>query len=178
MCYYWNRGWEARRPDLAEKFAKMGTWRLPTLAGFFDWNTHFVVFSGGVERGHGCLTARSSWKIRQNWGWEARRLDLAGAFSLPPPCYSYIHILQEITINNNTPHLKSLMKQTRRAVLGRPAIKILGGDLTFSGQPILALLTVPSLLSGNAASFVFKGTSTLYNWSSYDGDFSTLFIAN
>ena len=41
---------------------------------FFDWNTHFVVFSGGVEQGLGGPTARSSWKIRQNKGWRARRL--------------------------------------------------------------------------------------------------------
>ena len=52
-------------------------------AFFFDWNIHFVVFSGGVERGLGGLTARSSWKIRQNKGWEARRLDLAGMIN---PC--------------------------------------------------------------------------------------------
>ena len=50
---------------------------------FFDRNTHFVVFSGGVERGLGGLTARSSWKIRQNKGWETRRLDLAG-MTTPP----------------------------------------------------------------------------------------------
>ena len=37
------------------------------------------------EQGLGGLTARSSWKIRQNGGWEARRLDLAGLFTLPAP---------------------------------------------------------------------------------------------
>ena len=36
---------------------------------------------GGVERGLGGLTAHSSWKIRQNGGWEARRLDLASLFT-------------------------------------------------------------------------------------------------
>ena len=30
-------------------------------------------------------------------------------------------------INNGTPHLKSLKNQNRRAALGRPAIKLLGG---------------------------------------------------
>ena len=50
---------------------------------FFDWNTHFVVFSGGVERGLGGLMARSSCEIRQNKGWEARRFGLAGM--TPPP---------------------------------------------------------------------------------------------
>ena len=28
-----------------------GGWGARRLAGFLDWNTHFVVFSGGVERG-------------------------------------------------------------------------------------------------------------------------------
>ena len=37
------------------------------------------------EQGLGGPTARSSWKIRQNGGWEARRLDLAGLFILPAP---------------------------------------------------------------------------------------------
>ena len=54
--------------------------------GFFDWNAHFVVFSGGVEQGLGGPTARSSLKIRQNGGWEARRLDPAGM--IIPPCCS------------------------------------------------------------------------------------------
>ena len=73
---------------------------------FFDWNTHFVVFSGGVEQGLGGPTARSSRKTCQNGagrlggfrvfltgiptssfflaasnrGWEARRPDLAKKF--------------------------------------------------------------------------------------------------
>ena len=51
---------------------------------FFDWNTHFVVFSGGVEQGLGGPTARSSLTICQNGGWEARRLDPAGII-IPPP---------------------------------------------------------------------------------------------
>ena len=51
--------------------------------GFFDWNTYFVVFSGGVEQRLGGLKAQSSWNICQNGGLEARRLDLAGAFTLP-----------------------------------------------------------------------------------------------
>ena len=51
---------------------------------FFDWNTHFVVFSGGVEQGLGGPTARSSLKIRQNGGWEARRFFPTGI-----PTWSY-----------------------------------------------------------------------------------------
>ena len=97
---------EARRPNLVGAFAlpavcdgQIGTagtwagtarssWKIRQNGGsaaFLDWNTHFIVFSGGVERGLGGLMARSSWKIHQNGGWEARRLDLAGLFTPPPP---------------------------------------------------------------------------------------------
>ena len=86
MCYCWNRGWEARRPDLAGKLARMGTGRLGGLRVFFFYgNTHFVVFSGGVERGLGGMTVRSSWKINQNGGWQARQLDLSWCIHPPPP---------------------------------------------------------------------------------------------
>ena len=40
--------------------------------------------------------------------------------------FSYLYITR-ITINNGTPHLKSLKSQNRRAALGRPAVKLLGG---------------------------------------------------
>ena len=38
----------------------------------------------------------------------------------------YLYIMR-ITINNNTPHLKSPKNQNRRAAFGRPAMKLLGG---------------------------------------------------
>ena len=78
-------GWEARRPDLARKFARMGAGRLGGLRVLIDWNTHFVVFSGGFEQGLGGSAARCSWKTRKNGGWEARRLDPAGMITPPPP---------------------------------------------------------------------------------------------
>ena len=53
------------------KICQKGGWEARRLLEFFDWNTHFVVFSGGVDRGLGGLTARSSWKIRLNGGMEA-----------------------------------------------------------------------------------------------------------
>ena len=59
-----NRGWEARRPDLAGKFHQNGGWEARRLAGFFDWNTHFVVILAALNR-----------------GWEARRPDPAGKFT-------------------------------------------------------------------------------------------------
>ena len=40
--------------------------------------------------------------------------------------FLYLYI-RRITINNGTPHLKSSKNQNRRAALGRPAIKLLGG---------------------------------------------------
>ena len=51
--------------------------------------------------------------------------------------FLYLHITR-ITINNGTPHLKSLKDQNRRAALGRPAIKLLGLQL-LSGRTTLAL---------------------------------------
>ena len=48
-----NRGSEARS---SWKIRQNGGWEARRLACFFDWNTHFVVFSGVVERGLGGLT--------------------------------------------------------------------------------------------------------------------------
>ena len=43
--------------------------------------------------------------------------------------FLYLYITR-ITMNNGTPHLKSLKSLNRRAALGRPAIKLLGGAST------------------------------------------------
>ena len=44
--------------------------------------------------------------------------------------HTYIYIsIPRITINNDTPHVKSLKNQNRRAALGRPALKILGTSI-------------------------------------------------
>ena len=50
------------------KIRQNGGWEARRLAGFFDWNTHFVVFSDGTQRGMGGPTARSGYKIRRNRG--------------------------------------------------------------------------------------------------------------
>ena len=51
--------------------------------------------------------------------------------------YLFLHLyMTRITINNDTPHLKSPKNQNRRAALGRPAIKFLRG-LTQSSLLIL-----------------------------------------
>ena len=50
--------------------------------------------------------------------------------SLTINIYFYLFLYQyitRITTNNGTPHLKPPKKQNRRAALGRPAIKLLGG---------------------------------------------------
>ena len=52
--------------------------------------------------------------------------------------FLYLYITR-ITINNNTPHLKSPKNQNRRAALGRPAMKLLGGG---GGALTLALSSV------------------------------------
>ena len=55
----------------------------------------------------------------------------------------YKHIFQlyitRRTINNNTPHLKSLKNQSRRAALGPPAIKLLTGGGGGEGGASLSL---------------------------------------
>ena len=56
-----EQGLEGPTARSSWKIRQNGGWEALRLAGFFfDWNTHFVVFSGGVERGLGGLTARSS----------------------------------------------------------------------------------------------------------------------
>ena len=54
-----------------------------------------------------------------------------------------------MTTNINAPHLKSPKNQSRRAALGRPAIKITGGLQLVFGRPTLALNSalVPQTLS-------------------------------
>lgn len=53
---------------------------------------HFVVSSGGAQRGMSCPAARPSWKIRQNRGWEALWPDLVGAFALPAAKVNFLFL--------------------------------------------------------------------------------------
>ena len=57
--------------------------------------------------------------------WSPASLTFNNYFYL----FLYLHITR-ITTNNNAPHLKSPMNQSRRAALGRPAIKDTGGLLS------------------------------------------------
>ena len=54
--------------------------------------------------------------------WSPASLTFNNYFYL----FIYLYITR-IIINNNTPHLKSPENQNRRAALGRPAMKLLGG---------------------------------------------------
>ena len=57
--------------------------------------------------------------------WSPASLTINICFYL----FLYLYITR-ITINNGTPHLKSLKSQNRRASLGRPAIKLLGASIS------------------------------------------------
>ena len=69
--------------------------------------------------------------------WSPASLTFNNYFYL----FLYLYITR-ITINNNTPHLKSPKNQNRKAALGRPAIKITGGLELVCGRPALALASV------------------------------------
>ena len=66
--------------------------------------------------------------------WSPASLTFNNYFYL----FLYLYITW-ITTNNNAPHLKSPKNQSRRAALGRPAIKITGGLQLVFGRPTLAL---------------------------------------
>ena len=76
--------------------------------------------------------------------WSPASLTFNNYFYL----FLYLYITW-ITTNNNAPHLKSPKNQSRRAALGRPAIKITGGLQLVFGRPTLALSSalVPQTLS-------------------------------
>ena len=59
--------------------------------------------------------------------WSPASLTFYNYFYL----FLYLYITW-ITTNNNSPHLKSPKNQSRRAALGRPAIKITGGGASTS----------------------------------------------
>ena len=69
--------------------------------------------------------------------WSPASLTFNNYFYL----FLYLYITR-ITMNNNAPHLKSPKDQNRRAALGRPAMKLLGGGgglQLICGRPTLAL---------------------------------------
>ena len=66
--------------------------------------------------------------------WSPASLTFNNYFYL----FLYLYITW-ITTNNNAPHLKSPKNQSRRAPLGRPAIKITGGLQLVFVRPTLAL---------------------------------------
>ena len=70
------------------------------------------------------ITSDSQMNSNFPYKWSPASLTLTTIFT-----YSYI---TRITIKNNAPHLKSPKNQNRRAVLGRPAMKLLGDLKNFS----------------------------------------------
>ena len=78
-----NRGWEARRPDLARKFARMGARRLGRLRVFWleyplrriSWRRRT-----GAGRPNGPIQLENT----PEWGLGGRRLDAAGMITPPP----------------------------------------------------------------------------------------------
>ena len=76
--------------------------------------------------------------------WSPASLTFNNYFYL----FLYLYITW-ITTNNNAPHLKSPKNQSRRAALGRPAIKDTGGCQLVFGRSTLALSSalVPQTLS-------------------------------
>ena len=67
-------------------------------------------FSGGFEQGLGGPMARSSWKICQNLGWEARRLDPAGTINTPHAAAAEIFI-EFLHQNNQNSKLSMLVQK-------------------------------------------------------------------
>ena len=70
--------------------------------------------------------------------WSPASLTFNNYFYL----FLYLYITRTTT-NNNAPHLKSPKNQSRRAALGRPAIKITGGLQLVFGRPTLAPSSAP-----------------------------------
>ena len=68
------------------------------------------------------ITSNSHVNSNLPYRWSPASLTFTNYFYL----FLYLYI-SRITINNNAPHLKSPKNQNRRAALGRPAIKLLGG---------------------------------------------------
>ena len=72
------------------------------------------------------ITSDSQVNSNFPYRWSPASLTFNNYFYL----FLYLYITR-ISVNNNTPHLKSPKKQNRRAALGRPAIKITRGLQTF-----------------------------------------------
>ena len=81
--------------------------------------------------------------------WSPASLTFNNYFYL----FLYLYITW-IATNNDAPHLKSPKNQSRRAALGRPAIKITGGLELVCGRPTLAL---------SSALFCLALSSTVYS---------------
>ena len=84
----------------------------------FVWSLILLVWGQNPERKVTLNILGTSWQPVSIW----RKLSFYSYFYL----FLYLYITR-ITINKNTPQLKSPKNQSRRADLGRPAMKLLGG---------------------------------------------------
>ena len=73
------------------------------------------------------ITSDSQVSSNFPYRWSPASLTFNNYFYL----FLYLYITR-ITINTNAPHLKSPKNQNRRAALGRPAMKLLGGFNQFA----------------------------------------------
>ena len=73
------------------------------------------------------ITSDSQVNSNFPYSWSPANLPFNNYFYL----FLYLYITR-ITINNNAPHLKLPKNQNRRAALGRPAMKLLGGFNKFA----------------------------------------------
>ena len=65
--------------------------------------------------------------------------------------YQFLYLyITRITINNNTPHLKSPKNQNRRASLGQPAMKLLGGLIMHDEHQMFCYHLCPGLKINNS----------------------------
>ena len=106
--------------------------------------------------------------------WSPASLTFNNYFYL----FLYLYITW-ITTNNNAPHLKSPKTQSRRAALGRPAIKtdIVGVNTLFFGIWIHASLRTPLTFIQSILKLMllqcWNFLSTVFKWSLTDRLFSS-----
>ena len=84
-----------------------------------------------------------------------RRSPASLTFSIYIYLFLYLYITR-ITINNDTPHLKSPKNQNRRATLGQAAIKLLGGGFNLFAVDQPSPLVLPWFLRHFVARFAWK----------------------
>ena len=123
------------------------------LAIWFQATASVLKVGKGTAQKDTIINTTSDSQVNSNFPhrWSPASLTFNNYFYL----FLYLYITR-IAINNNTPHQKSPKNQNRRAALGRPAMKLMGGGgggggglQLVCGRPTLALSSalVPQTLS-------------------------------